>query len=195
MAKGSKQKIPAELQGRLLVASPRLGDPNFARTVVLMIRHDEEGSLGLILNRPLELSIQEACERVLEIPCRVEGPLHHGGPCEGPLMLLHADDTSAQLEGDQQVIPGVYFAPEKDRVEQLLSAAPAAVKCYAGYAGWSAGQLAGEMEEGAWFILPATSDLVFGNGAEGRLWPKLMTGLTLGGEIDPKLIPDDPSVN
>ncbi len=195
MAKTHKNKTPPPTPGQVLVASPRLGDPNFAKTVILMLRHDGEGSLGLVLNRPLELTIQEACERVLEIPCRVEGPLHQGGPCEGPLMLLHADATSAELEGDQQVVPGVFFAPEKDRVESLLSAAPAPVKCYAGYAGWSAGQLAGEMAEGAWLVFPGTHDLIFDNGPEDRLWPKLMTRLTLGGHIDPRLIPDDPTVN
>src|SRR5438876_10549654 len=91
------------LQGQLLLATVKLVDPNFARAVVLMVQHDENGAMGLILNRPLETTIQEVCSQQLDLTCAVDGPLHLGGPCEGPLMILHTRQLDAQVE----VIPEV----------------------------------------------------------------------------------------
>ena len=69
----------ASLQGQFLIASPKLLDPNFARSVVLMVQHGDEGALGLVVNRPLETSVEEVCEKVLETPCSTEGVLYQGG--------------------------------------------------------------------------------------------------------------------
>src|SRR5205085_2802102 len=122
----------SDYQGQLLIASPRMTDPNFHRTVVLIIRHGEDGAMGLVLNRPLEISVKEACEEALETPCRVEGPLHRGGPCEGPLMVLHAD----ALAGGLKATVGVFLSTDKDDVERLLADGDVPVKCFLGYAGW-----------------------------------------------------------
>src|ERR1700720_344277 len=92
-------------QGQLLLASSRLADPNFARAVVLMVSHGEEGSLGLVLNRPLEMTVKEACEQVLETTCEIDDALHQGGPCEGPLMVLHTQMPALQLE--PEIVPGI----------------------------------------------------------------------------------------
>src|SRR5437660_1340859 len=100
------------LQGQLLLASSRLPDPNFARTVILMVRHGEEGALGLVLNRPLETTVHEACSEVLETPCAAEGFLYQGGPCEGPLMALHTNADAS----DMDVIEGVYFTTEREKM-------------------------------------------------------------------------------
>src|SRR5437764_733950 len=98
------------LQGQLLIASPKLLDPNFAQSVILMIQHNDEGALGLVLNRPLGMSVRSAWEQVSEIPCEIESPLLKGGPCEGPLMVVHTSAALSQVE----VLPGVYFSTEKD---------------------------------------------------------------------------------
>jgi putative transcriptional regulator len=166
-----------------------MADPNFHRTVVLILRHGDDGSMGLVLNRPLELSVKEACEQALVSPCNVEGPLHQGGPCEGPLMVLHSDAVSGGMEATM----GVYLTTDKDDVERLLADAEVPVKCFLGYAGWGAGQLEDELSEGAWLTTPAAGDHIFG--ADARIWSKLMTIITLGKEIDPSRIPDDPTVN
>src|SRR3982751_5237695 len=100
------------LKGHLLISSPRLMDPNFVRTVVLMVQHGEEGALGLILNRPLQATVRDVCEKVLETPCEIEAPLHQGGPCEGPLMVLHTD-ADGGIGGEVEVMPGVHFTAER----------------------------------------------------------------------------------
>src|SRR3954466_15798189 len=105
------------LQGKILLASSRLLDSNFVHTVILMVQHDENGALGLVLNRPLELTVREACENALELPCEANGVIHKGGPCEGPLMVVHQDVTASQLK----VIEGVYFTAERSQIEGILA--------------------------------------------------------------------------
>src|SRR5438093_9621232 len=75
--------------GQLLIASGKLQDPNFARSVILIIQDDPSGTMGLVLNRPMEMTVQEACDDVLETQCMVDAPLHQGGPCERLLTVLH----------------------------------------------------------------------------------------------------------
>ena len=75
----------AFIQGHLLVASPKLGDPNFFRAVVLLVRHNEEGAFGVVLNRPSNTLLKEVWSNVSETPCTTEAVIHHGGPCPGPL--------------------------------------------------------------------------------------------------------------
>ena len=182
---------PTSLKGKLLIASPRLGDPNFHQTIVLMLRDEEgEGAMGLVLNRPLRLTVKEACEQALETECNVDGPLYQGGPCEGPLMVLHGDDAEG---GELEIAAGVHVTTDRDQVERLLAAGGEHVKCFLGYSGWGQGQLAGEMAEGAWLTYPATAALVFD--ADDRDWAKLMTHLTYGPNLPLDRIPDDPSVN
>ena len=180
--------MPASLQGKLLVASPALVDPNFLKSVVLMVQHDENNALGVILNRPLEITVAQACEQVLEQEYDVDGVIHLGGPCEGPLMVVHDQEDAADLT----VMDGVYFTTEREKIERLLVTEGAELKFFVGYSGWGAGQLEAEMETGSWLVAPADGKLVFG--ADDQ-WGKLKNWIGLGGIVDPKLIPDDPSLN
>src|SRR4029078_3494939 len=82
--------VPARA-GQLLVASRRLTDPNFAHAVVLLVQHDDSGVLGLIINRPLEITVAESCGPSIEAAADIEEAVHQGGPCSGPLMVLHDD--------------------------------------------------------------------------------------------------------
>jgi putative transcriptional regulator len=177
------------LAGQFLIASPKLVDPNFARSVVLMVQHGEEGALGLVINRPLETSVEEICEKVLETPCSAEGVLYQGGPCEGPLMVVHTHNARSDIE----VKPGVHFSTERDSIEWLLKYNEAPIKYFVGYSGWAAGQLENEMETGSWLTVPAEEEQIFQDGEE--LWSRLLTVATLGKWIDPDRIPDDPSLN
>ena len=156
-----------------------------------MVQHDEKGSLGLVLNRPLEVTVQAAWKQLSQLPCQVSGHLHHGGPCDGVLMALHTDIEASDIE----IVPGVHFSTSKDAIEHLMSHTGSRVRLFVGYAGWTAGQLEGELSHGAWLTLPATSEGVFD--LKLANWERLMRKIgrsSLEG-LDPKIVPDDPSVN
>jgi putative transcriptional regulator len=184
--------MDSPLKAKFLVASPALGDPNFARSVVLIVTHDESGAMGLIINRPLPMTVAEAWKQVSEIPYDNDAHLHQGGPCEGMLMVLHG-----QPEHDQfNVIPGVYLSTDSDTVRQLVERDQAPMKFLVGYAGWSPGQLEDEIAQGGWIIAHAGAQEVFHT--PGDLWARLLRdAAALSGRpnIDPRLIPPDPSVN
>jgi len=187
------------LKGHLLVAAPKLVDPNFFHSVVLIVQHDEERALGVVLNRPLQTTIREMWQEVSERECALEGPLHQGGPCEGPLMVVHGRQKFAEIEvGD-----GVYFCTSRDRIEGLIeeggsetAIADIPMKFFVGYAGWTQGQLESEIAEGSWLTVTANAQAVF-EGDE-HLWTDLIRALSraaVTSMVDPKRIPDDPSVN
>jgi len=182
------------LQGYLLIASHKMADPNFSRSVVFIVQHNEQGALGLLINRPLDISLDDVWQQVCDTPCIHNAPLHQGGPCEGTLMALHADPSLSQLE----VIPGVYFSSDKDDIQRLVASeeddSPA--KFFVGYAGWGPGQLEGELEAGAWMTMPAKTQHIFD--ADADLWNILRRQVTIQATwpwIRPDLIPDDPTVN
>ncbi|MHB1036752.1 MAG: YqgE/AlgH family protein [Pirellulales bacterium] len=180
------------LQGHLLIASPKLLDPNFARAVVLIVEHNQQGALGIILNRPMKIALKDAWETTMKTPCESGERLYQGGPCEGPLMVLHAE---ASLSGTE-VLPGVHFTVESNQVEQIVAGNPEPARFFAGFAGWAAGQLEAELAEGAWLTRPATVEQVFSR--EGDSWEiavKESSGDTLLADLKIKHIPDDPSVN
>jgi putative transcriptional regulator len=180
--------------GQLLVASRQLLDPNFVRTVVLIVQQDEGGIVGLILNRPLELTVAEACDPAAEEIADVDEKLSHGGPCPGPLMVLH----SHQLVGGETVIDGVRFTSEREDIRSLMDdsgGGGGSVRYFAGYSGWSPEQLENEIGQGAWLLAPASRDEVFGDTSPDSLWAKLTTRLTVGKWIDVERMPEDPSVN
>jgi len=120
------------LTGQLLVASPTLLSPEFQHSIVLMVQHGEEGALGLVINRPLETSIDEAWDQISEMPCPREDPLHYGGPCEGPLMVVHPLEDYAEMT----VADDIYFCTDKEHIEWLLAQADEPMKFVFGYAGW-----------------------------------------------------------
>src|ERR1700761_360810 len=83
--------MESPLKGKVLVASAELLDPNFARSIVLIVQHDENGAMGLVLNRPLETTVAEAWTQVSAVPYPNNDTLFQGGPCEGPLMVVHRE--------------------------------------------------------------------------------------------------------
>lgn len=181
------------LAGKLLIASPNLRDPNFFRSVVLIVQHDENGALGLILNRPTEVTITQAWEEISEgADCYLDGLLHQGGPCEGPLMVLHDREDLAQIT----VISGIHFSTDKESIEELVTDVDEPVKFFVGYAGWSPGQLEEELKQSAWVIAPADPASVYDS--QEDLWERLHRRESFSRQhpwVDPKLIPPDPNVN
>jgi putative transcriptional regulator len=176
----------------LLVAEPMLGDPNFERTVVLVIEHTDAGAMGLILNRPTDLAVAGALpawDRVVTPP----GVLHVGGPVE--------EHSAWCLARVPDPVDRVGFVPVLGDLGLLdLSLDPdevaswsVAVRLYAGYSGWGAGQLDAELAQEAWFVLDAEADDPFlPDGA--ALWQRILS--RQGGQLSRlALFPPHPSVN
>ena len=180
------------LQGHLLVASSDLRDPNFFRSIVLVVRHSEEGALGLVLNRPTKAQIKQVWSEVSDTPCESPERLHLGGPVEGLLMALHTRPLLADLE----IMPGVYYSGDPDHLRELVAETDFPVRFYVGYAGWSGGQLEHELDEGSWLTVPATFDLIFDIDEES--WEKLtkeIASSVLLSALKIKHVPKDPSLN
>jgi putative transcriptional regulator len=180
------------LQGHFLVASPKLGDGNFYKSVVLMIKHDDEGAFGLILNRPTENNIGEIWKIVAEDQVQCEQPLFLGGPVSGPLVALHRVKSAAEME----VLPGLYFAAHKDMLQKVISQSSKPFRFFTGYAGWAGGQLEDELKAGGWLTAKAKKSLIFHKGDD--LWEQVVRTIgegILGAAIKPKHVPDDPSLN
>ncbi|MFP4146005.1 MAG: YqgE/AlgH family protein [Phycisphaeraceae bacterium] len=178
------------LQGQILVASPLLEDPNFQRSVSLMVEHDAgQGAVALVLNRPTPTSLRQAWLRVSELPCRHEEPLHLGGPCEGPLMVLHTVPELAQVE----VLPGLYFSTDGEQVEQLVSEGAGPMRFFTGYAGWSPGQLEAELATGSWIPLPAEREEIFAGTT--TQWTRLYDRAMNEPYLWPRIVPPNARVN
>jgi putative transcriptional regulator len=160
-----------DLIGRLLVASPQLGDPNFERTVVLLLDHGPEGALGVVLNRPTGLPVDEILDawraEALAVP---PGVVFRGGPVSPDAVIGLARTEGEDVDGSQWrlVLDGVgtvdlAVAP----AEQPVTVA--GVRMFAGYAGWSPDQLEEELGEGAWIVVEALATDIFTAEAEA-LW-------------------------
>jgi putative transcriptional regulator len=180
------------LRAHLLVASPKLPDPNFYRSVVLMIQHTDEGALGVVLNRPTNVTVGEVWEQIGEAPCESVEPINLGGPVEGPLLALHQHKKYSEGE----VLPGVYLATQKDNLRRIVAQTKRPYRLFSGYAGWGGGQLEGELKLGGWLTTPATLDDVFGAGDE--LWKNVADKIgrqILGPAAKTKHVPHDPTLN
>jgi putative transcriptional regulator len=177
------------LQGYLLIASPQLLDPNFEHTVLLMVQHDEQGALGLVLNRPLDTTVAAAVAEAVDVPCHCAEQLHQGGPCEGPLMVVHTHEDAGEIEA----LPGIYFSTDTDKVKWLLEHNQGAIKFFTGYAGWGAGQLEGELAAGGWYVARSDVRQIFDDSP--LLWRRLVAQIALGRRVNPNIIPEDPSAN
>jgi putative transcriptional regulator len=179
------------LRGHLLIAPPHLVDPNFARSVVLLIQHDREGAFGVILNRPTDRTIRDVWKEVRGAECECRQGVHLGGPVTGPLVALHAEPALGEI----QVMDGVFCSMAADKIEELVGADRSLVRFYAGYAGWGKGQLEGEMQAGSWLTTPALAENVFGT-PPAALW---RTVLRRASDVHPDvhdLDPgDDPRLN
>ena len=167
-------QAPELAAGTLLVASRDLGDPNFSETVILVLRYDEEeGAMGLIVNRRTDLPLSRVFEDVKGAKGRKD-LAYMGGPVE-PGNVLALLKSSTKLEDAERVFGNVYLISDKDLLEKTLAdkADPYVFHIFLGYAGWGPGQLEHEMDLGAWHILPADAASVF-DADPDSVWPKLI---------------------
>lgn len=166
----------ASLSGRLLVAAPRLIDPNFARSVVLVCRHDDDGALGLVLNRPTSVTVGEALPGWVE-PLAPPNVVFLGGPVH-PEMAVGLGRLLPERSGRAD---SEEWTPVNERLGLVnLGAPPAAevgaleqLRVFAGYAGWSAGQLDFEVTSTDWFVVDAQEEDPF-TAAPGGLWRRVL---------------------
>jgi len=159
--------------GKLLVASRGLADPNFAKAVILLVHSDDQGVVGLILNRRTDLALSRVLEGLQGTKDRSD-PAYLGGPVQVPAVTALLQSPT-KVEGADHIFSGVYLISTKTLFEQALAARPdpQVFHVYLGYAGWTNDQLRKEMELGAWFIFPADIGAVF-NSDPGSLWPQMI---------------------
>jgi putative transcriptional regulator len=174
-------------KGQLLIAGPALIDPNFWRTVVLIVEHSDEGALGLVLNRPSETTVGEAVPQ-LEDLLALDEPVFIGGPVQPSAMMVLAHfedpDDAALLAFDDVGVLGTSDDP---------AAGVRRGRAFAGHAGWGPGQLDAEIERGDWITEPATFDDAFAS-EPLALWSRVLTRKGGSYALIARM-PADPSMN
>ena len=190
----TEPRVATELTGRLLVATPALGDPNFARTVVLVLDHDESGALGVVVNRPTTVPVGDVLPSWQPFTTD-PSVLFHGGPVAVDSALGLAvlpGQGQAEPLGWRRVVDGLGLI-DLDAPPEMLAPDMADLRIFAGYAGWGTGQLEDELGEGAWYVLPCRAHDVFSLDP-GSLWRAVLR--RQGGELAMvSTYPDDPTLN
>lgn len=150
-----------EFQPIFLIAVPQLGDPNFAKSVVLIVHHDEDGAMGLVINNPTEITLGRFADSqgIICHSSLSESPIFRGGPVESERgWILHTDES---VEEKKQILPGLFLSAGSETLRTLLEKSQKNFRLILGYAGWDDGQLEKEMVEGAWITTVAESKYVF----------------------------------
>jgi putative transcriptional regulator len=159
-----------------LVARRALDDPYFGQSVVYLVEHGEDGTLGLIVNRSSDVSLSEAIPDIEDMPATAHA-LHYGGPVGLPMILMLVRSELA-TEGMEHVADDVYISSDRRVLDEVLAAKKPAskVRFYIGHSGWAAGQLDFELERGSWHVVAADTDAIF-SGNTASLWDRLIERL------------------
>ncbi len=176
--------------GTLLIAHPVIRDPNFRRSVVLLCEHNEDGTYGLVLNRPTPFHLSEIVDEPV-----IESPIFLGGPVQpNSLHILHR--VGSRIEGSKSVRGRTFWGGRLEALARMISdneAKQSDVRFFVGYSGWGEGQLTEEIEKGGW-ILANSDDTVIFDTDPHELWRVLMR--KMGGEYAlVSTYPDDPTLN
>ena len=185
------EAMPAPTKGMLLVATPPLVDPNFDRTVVLMLEHSDSGAIGLVLNRPSETAVADALpgwEGLAADPATVFA----GGPVSTDAAIALGSARHADAGGGWEPLVGAVGTIDLHRDPDDIADDIASVRIFAGYAGWGPGQLESELAANAWLVVPASPDDALGDPDD--LWRRVL--LRQGGHTAWLAnAPADPSLN
>lgn len=167
----SDDAIPTDLTGQFLIAETELQDPNFFRTVVLVIHHNADGAFGLVVNRPSDVTAGEVIEDV-DGTDLVGMTVFVGGPVQQEYVFAIHSGIPERYRSAHTEEPGagLFFEPSFRHVidyvrsedyRTLPQGSRPGIRVFAGYSGWGPGQLEGELDQEAWFIHPASGDVVF----------------------------------
>ncbi|MCB9728650.1 MAG: YqgE/AlgH family protein [Deltaproteobacteria bacterium] len=162
----------------MLIAMPTLVDPNFFRSIILLVSHSDEGSFGLIVNHPTDITVASVCAEA-DIPWtgRHDAVAFSGGPVERERgWVLHHGDHS--FEGTQRVIPGLGLSASQDALTAYAHDPDGRFRLLLGYAGWGPGQLDEELRAGAWLLTPPVTELIF-DLAPGKAWREALSAVGL----------------
>ena len=158
-------------KGRFLVATRELKDPNFSESVVLLIDYNRNGALGLVINRPTEVSLSTVFPEMEGFRQRTDN-LFIGGPvAANHLMLLIRSDN--QLEDSLHILEDIYITSSQAVFQKMAEERRWQFRVYAGHAGWAPGQLDQEVSRGDWHILSADAETIFEK-APSEIWPELI---------------------
>ena len=176
----------------LLLAMPDLRDPNFRHAVVLLVHHDEDGTIGLVLNRATGVCAPDLCES-LGIRWRGEPDrcIHWGGPVQPNTGWVVAGEAAlADVPEVTTVSDRTHFAGSLEALRCVAAQAPHHLRIFLGYAGWGPGQLEEELAAGAWIVAPLSPEAIFEVG-EDQLWEHVWSELG----IDPATVVATPGIH
>ncbi|HRC86623.1 MAG TPA: YqgE/AlgH family protein [Thermoanaerobaculia bacterium] len=182
MASAEKLETPV-----ILVAMPQVIDPFFQKTVVLLVHHDEESSLGFILNRPTQIRLEEILENMkISWSGDPEATAFFGGPVQPELgsILFGATSADALPDNASDLMPGLAITQHIGDLEILAARPPATFRFFLGYAGWGAGQLIDEIVRNDWLTAPADASLL-----GSRLGEEAWEGVLRSVGVDPATLP------
>lgn len=181
----------APQKGRLLISEPFLSDPYFRRSVVLLCEHNDEGSFGFVLNRFIDVSVNELIE---DLP-KFESRISMGGPVQSE-NLYYIHTLGEKIEGSVEIVKGIFMGGSFDMLKILLKSGTISngmIRFFVGYAGWGQDQLADEMKERSWLVTPADPKALM-DSKNDDLWRQTL--LNMGEEYAMLAnFPEDPSLN
>lgn len=175
----------------LLLAMPSLVAEDFRRAVLLMTAHEPEGSMGFIVNRPLEATVEDVLED-LDIPWMgdSDATVWSGGPIKPESgWMLFSGKSRQEIEGAAEVMPGLFMSASVELLRDLAAKPPRRFRLYLGHSGWGPGQIEAELIDGSWMIAPAQASFIFETSAE-QMWETAFRQIGL----DPAVIVPDQGV-
>jgi putative transcriptional regulator len=177
--------------GVLLVAEPLLMESNFRRSVILLCEHSDQGSFGLILNKPLPIRLSDITDAIPDLA----QTLYLGGPVQqDTLHVVHR--CGGRVEGAVEVLENVFWGGDFNKIQDIITSEELDAedfRLFLGYAGWGAGQLADEIERGGWILVRGTTEIVFEE-EPAELWRSVLR--QMGGSYSViSNFPEDPRLN
>lgn len=178
-------------KGRLLISEPLLEDPNFSRSVVLLCEHNEDGSFGFVLNRALDVQVQDFVDDMPES----DAVVGFGGPVQNDA-LFYIHSLGDRIGNSIPIMEGLYMGGDLEDLQELMlngEADRSNIRFFVGYSGWGAGQLSGEMEANSWIVAKSDIASIMQAGSESD-WGGILRSM---GKRYSMLanFPKDPSLN